>query len=61
MANKIRKLSVTLTLSEGTDYIGGDLEMDLRNNDCGRDIHQEQLQQPIVDAARMIPSRNHGK
>ena len=37
--NKIRKLSVTLTLSEGTDYVGGDLEMDLRNNDCGRDIH----------------------
>ena len=32
---KIRKLSVTVSLSDDTDYEGGDFEFDFRNNDKG--------------------------
>jgi len=33
--NKIRKLSVTVSLSDETEYEGGDFEFDFRNNDKG--------------------------
>ena len=32
---KIRKLSVTVSLSDETEYEGGDFEFDFRNNDKG--------------------------
>ena len=32
---KIRKLSVTVSLSDETEYEGGDFEFDFRNNDDG--------------------------
>ena len=32
---KIRKLSVTVSLSDDTDYEGGDFEFDFRNTDSG--------------------------
>ena len=35
---KTRKLSVTVNLTDPNDYVGGDLEFDLRNNAIGRNI-----------------------
>ena len=35
---KIRKLSATVSLSDPNFYTGGDFELDLRNNQCGRNI-----------------------
>jgi PKHD-type hydroxylase len=36
--NKIRKISVTVSLSDPNTYEGGDFEIDLRNNDKGSHI-----------------------
>ena len=35
---KIRKLSMTLQLTDGSEYEGGELEFDFRNNDDGSNI-----------------------
>ena len=35
---KIRKLSVTINLTDPSEYVGGEFEMDLRNNTEGRNI-----------------------
>ena len=35
---KIRKLSVTVSLVDGSEYEGGELEFDFRNNDDGSNI-----------------------
>ena len=35
---KVRKLSATINLTDPSEYIGGDFEIDLRNNEHGRNI-----------------------